>query len=123
MTAEVVRADLRTNPFNHITSQEMFYAAPVKYLDEVLPSPPIPLHDSVRTLSMTEKPSHVVLFGELLNRRDHPSALESVGGKLHDLGYEPLWYRWNGFDFAQDESERRGGVHVWALQSQAYGGQ
>jgi len=39
------------------------------------------------------------------------------------MGYEEAWYGWNGFDWAQDEEERRGGVRIWShhdLQQKPY---
>ena len=105
----------RSNPFDHITSQEIFYQAPVRYLEQVFPDQPIPLQESVRTGSMSQKPSHVVLFGELLSAKDNDKESVSVEDALDRLGYEQVWYGWNGFDMAQDESERRGGVYVWAM--------
>ena len=35
---------------------------------------------------------------------------------LQELGYKEVWRGWNGFDWAQDEVERRGGVRVWRME-------
>lgn len=66
---------------------------------------------------MGENPSHVVLFGDLLEKAEKMAdgRLVSVQGALKEKGYAEAWYGWNGFDIAQDERERRGGVRVWRL--------
>lgn len=68
---------------------------------------------------MFEQPSHVVLFGDLLkmSERQSDGAFVTVGEALSEKGYTESWYGWNGFDLAQDEMERRGGVRVWTLRA------
>ncbi|EAL22074.1 hypothetical protein CNBC2120 [Cryptococcus deneoformans B-3501A] len=114
----------------HRTQQDWFYSNPVQYLSSVFPYPPSQLHDiSYASFSKTY-PSHIILFGELLSRRGIVSetVLETdesqpvittregdVTGELESLGYHEVWNGWNGFDWAQDEEERKGGVRVWRL--------
>ncbi|WVQ71180.1 hypothetical protein IAR50_000705 [Cryptococcus sp. DSM 104548] len=106
------------------TEQELFYDNPVGYLSSTFPAPPSP--STLTTL--TTYPSHIILFGELLSRSG-PVPLDGKGdGKadpelqdkqstvkqaLEKLGYGQVWEGWNGFDLAQDEDERKGGVRVW----------
>ena len=114
----------------HRTQQDWFYSNPVQYLSSVFPYPPSQLHDiSYASFSKTY-PSHIILFGELLSRRGIVSetVLETgesqpvittregdVTGELESLGYQEVWNGWNGFDWAQDEEERKGGVRVWRV--------
>jgi phosphatidylinositol glycan class B len=60
-----------------------------------------------------EMPSHVMLFGSLLAVRTATARVEDV---LSDRGYREVWRMWNGFDRAQDEAERKGGVRVWRYE-------
>jgi phosphatidylinositol glycan class B len=46
----------------------------------------------------------MILFGDLL---------EQGRQTLESSGYSEMWYGWNGFDLAQDDERRRGGVRVW----------
>lgn len=39
----------------------------------------------------------------------------SVRDAITIRGYEEAWNGWNGFDWAQDEERRKGGVRVWRL--------
>ncbi|KAE8540095.1 hypothetical protein D1P53_004033 [Cryptococcus gattii VGV] len=115
----------------HRTQQDWFYAAnPVQYLSTVFPYPPAPLGDIPYTSLVKTYPSHIILFGELLSRRGTVSEISlgidesqpvvttregDVAGELGRLGYQQVWNGWNGFDWAQDEEERKGGVRVWRL--------
>lgn len=116
----------------HKTQQDWFYANAVQYLSTVFPHPPAQLHDIPYTSLGKTYPSHIILFGELLSRRGIVSEtiLETdgnqpvvvvttregdVAGELGRLGYQQVWNGWNGFDWAQDEEERKGGVRVWRL--------
>jgi phosphatidylinositol glycan class B len=103
--------------FDHVTSQALFYARPVSYLQSVFPNPPVPLHRAVDVNLMPAQPSHVVLFGQLLELSEDTSDDKQVSVRqaLTERGYAETWNGWNGFDFAQDEIERRGGVRVWSL--------
>ena len=90
------------------TQQDLFYAAPVKYLETSFPAPPgIKLSPTSYPL-----PSHVILFGDLLSQIGDSGVLVDLA--LRDRGYEQVWSMWNGFDFAQDETRRRGGVRIWS---------
>lgn len=84
----------------------------------MFPHPPVPLHQITKTTPLNVKPSHLILFGEVLSRTETTDRGEvvSVEQALQELEYEPVWYRWNGFDLVQDEAERRGGVHIWRLR-------
>lgn len=108
-------AESSDNLFEHVTQQKMFYQAPVTYLQSVFPLPPGPLHQSLAVKGLSGPPSHVLLFGELLERseRTEGDKTVTVAEALAELGYHEIWSGWNGFDFAQDEAERRGGVRVW----------
>jgi phosphatidylinositol glycan class B len=86
------------DPEQHVTQQDVFYRDPVAYMRETFPSPPL------ITAGWAQSPSHVLVFGDVL-----PLIQDELQGK----GYQEVWYGWNGFDIAQDESERRGGVRVW----------
>lgn len=60
----------------------------------------------------TVLPSHVVLFGSLLDVREGDLG---VAQALEGRGYSQAWSMWNGFDWAQDEEGRKGGVRIWTL--------
>jgi GPI mannosyltransferase 3 len=110
------RTDTRSNPFEHVTQQALFYSRPVTYLQHVFPNPPVPLHRIPETKTLQRKPSHVVLFGTLLDSTESIGATNvTIHSALHAQGYQEVWNGWNGFDFAQDEEERRGGVRIWRL--------
>lgn len=85
----------------HVTQQSAFYADPQAYIRDTYPSPPL---DNL----MSDKPSHILLFGHIL---------PLIGDQLAQRGYVEVWHGWNGFDLAQDEAERRGGVRVWQEQA------
>lgn len=106
--------------FQHVTSQALFYARPVSYIQTVFPDTPVPSHRSNDVQWMPEQPSHIVLFGALLDLKERSSngKLSRVREALTERGYAEAWYGWNGFDFAQDEPERRGGVRVWTLSGE-----
>jgi phosphatidylinositol glycan class B len=97
----------------HHTQQSIFYDKPVSYLSTVFPYPPSPLHKifSADEMDGTVLPSHVVLFESLLDVREGDT---SVAEALEGRGYSEAWAMWNGFDWAQDEEGRRGGVRLWA---------
>ncbi|KAK4683812.1 GPI mannosyltransferase 3, partial [Tremellales sp. Uapishka_1] len=104
------------------TQQSLFYDSPVSYLQIVFPFPPMPLHQVFNTDGTYLKPSHLILFGEILAKRETVEVGErgkgvmksvSVQQALEELGYEPVWSGWNGFDLVQDEAERQGGVRIW----------
>lgn len=57
-------------------------------------------------------PSHITLFGSLLEIEKENIKFRDV---LRNRGYEEVWRMWNGFDWAQDEEERKGGVRIWKL--------
>lgn len=115
-----MRAHPRSNPFEHVTQQALFYSRPVTYIQHVFPNPPVPLHRIPETKSMEQKPSHVVVFGTLLDEVEViGSEAITVRSALEVQGYHEVWNGWNGFDFAQDESERKGGVRIWRLAGAA----
>ena len=61
-------------------------------------------------------PSHLIVFGELLDRKEETEdGVISVREELELQGYREVWHGWNGFDLLQDEAERRGGVRIWAV--------
>jgi phosphatidylinositol glycan class B len=93
----------------------MFYSAPVAYLEKVFPYPPVPLHEITRIHPSPDLPSHVILFGSLLDEVEvlESGEMRTVRTALSELGYREIWKRWNGVDWAQDESKRRGGVRIW----------
>lgn len=107
--------DNRSNGFDHQTQQDLFYASPVSYIEHVFPYPPVPLHLIPTTGGSPHLPSHVMLFGSLLERTDgDPLQPTTVSDALQKRDYEEVWWGWNGFDLAQDEALRRGGVQIWA---------
>jgi len=94
----------------HLTQQKIFYNNPLTYLSTQFPSPPSLPFGS--TPSKRFNPSHILLFGELLSRTEEGQD-GTVGNKLREKGFVEIAKLWNGFDWAQDEVERRGGVRVW----------
>jgi phosphatidylinositol glycan class B len=100
----------------HWTQQDLFYESPVTYVQRVFPWPPMKLGDVPASIVSSDErlPSHVLLFGEVLGRRDPLGNTSlSVEQALVSRGYHEAANLWNGFDFAQDEEKRRGGVRVW----------
>ena len=92
------------------TQQDLFYQGPVRYLQTAFPEPPGGFQNGQ---VMGDLPSHILLFGSLLDQVDHSglgitSVREALSGQ-----YEEAWSMWNGFDWAQDEPLRKGGVRVW----------
>ena len=90
----------------------------MSYLQTVFPQSPVPLHEMTKTWTTPAIPSHLILFGSLLDRTE---VLETghevrVRTAMEELGYGEVWRGWNGFDWAQDEVERRGGVRIWRLE-------
>ncbi|OCF43763.1 hypothetical protein I317_02367 [Kwoniella heveanensis CBS 569] len=113
---------LGLDPKVHRTQQELFYQSPVSYLQHVFPYPPVQLHDIPKSTVGPTKPSHILLFGELLDMTEYTngsSVSVSVEDALGQLGYSAVWSGWNGFDILQDEEKRRGGVQVWRLKQDA----
>ncbi|WVQ93919.1 hypothetical protein IAU59_000997 [Kwoniella sp. CBS 9459] len=110
---------LGVDPRIHRTQQDLFYQSPVSYLRHVFPYPPAQLHDIPKSTVGPAVPSHILLFGELLDRTELINGSSvMVQDALHELGYSVVWTGWNGFDILQDEEKRRGGVQVWRLQQQ-----
>ncbi|WVF66298.1 hypothetical protein IAT40_001038 [Kwoniella sp. CBS 6097] len=108
---------LGVDPRIHRTQQDLLYLSPVSYLQHVFPYPPAQLHDIPKSIVGPAKPTHVLLFGELLDRTEQTSdSTVSVKDALHQLGYSVAWSGWNGFDILQDEEKRKGGVQVWRLR-------
>ncbi|WVW81638.1 hypothetical protein I302_103633 [Kwoniella bestiolae CBS 10118] len=104
------------NSDTHRTQQSFFYQSPVSYLQEVFPYPPAQLHEISNMTASPAEPSHLILFGEILGRLEtHKGVSSTVSDELVHLGYERVWYGWNGFDLLQDEDERKGGLTVWRL--------
>ncbi|BEJ13219.1 hypothetical protein CspHIS471_0303930 [Cutaneotrichosporon sp. HIS471] len=100
----------------HWTQQDLFYESPVTYIEHVFPRPPLKLSEVSASITSSDEhlPSHVLLFGELLERRDTlGNSSLSVEQALVGRGYHEAANLWNGFDFAQDEEMRQGGVRVW----------
>jgi phosphatidylinositol glycan class B len=59
-------------------------------------------------------PSHIILFGSLLDAtEDDIHDGMTIREALQNAEYEEVWRGWNGFDWAQDEVLRRGGVKIW----------
>lgn len=104
---------------DHWTQQDMFYTSPVTYLHEVFPWPPVTLKEVTSHVATHEErmPSHILLFGEVLERQElQGSTMVSVEQALVDREYKEMAKLWNGFDLAQDDDHRRGGVRVWGRQ-------
>ncbi|ORX34966.1 GPI mannosyltransferase [Kockovaella imperatae] len=99
---------LEASESQHRTQQDLFYASPVTFIKSTF------AHASQKTpRSATEAtPSHLILFGDLLHQTD-PHSSGTVEHILRDMGYEQVWSMWNGFDMAQDDAKRRGGVRIW----------
>ncbi|TXT06064.1 hypothetical protein VHUM_03537 [Vanrija humicola] len=94
------------------TEEATFYLSPVSYLSTDFPRPPA--SDASSTRRLDAPPSHLLLFGDLLEAKDTGGGLqETVSQALRRLGYHERVRLWNGFDIAQDDSRRRGGVRVW----------
>ncbi|KAL1409678.1 glycosylphosphatidylinositol anchor biosynthesis [Vanrija albida] len=95
------------------TEEAKFYSSPVSYLNLEFPRPPSSHESSSR--GFAGAPSHVLLFGDVLGATDSAgtSSRENVAQVLRRLGYNESARLWNGFDIAQDDSHRRGGVRVW----------
>lgn len=100
------------DPSQHRTEQDQFYASPVSYILDVFPTRPLPSSSSAETDSLL--PSHIILFGCLLDvTQAVGQEMFSVRQSLASRGYHEARHFWNGFDIAQDEEKRRGGVRVW----------
>lgn len=97
------------------TQQELFYHSPVSYIEQVFPYPPMPLDQASVADATPDMPSHVILFGELLQRSETVDGERvTVAQALQGRGYNETAVLWNGFDVAQDEEKRRGAVRVWS---------
>lgn len=124
----------------YTTEQDAFYAAPVAYVAHTFPQ-----RLGRAKTNMGSLPSHVILFGDLLDATDEhahatkpepaqpaeaaeppapepdtepsPPAAATIAPTVRDAlaarGYAEVANLWNGFDVAQDEPKRRGGVRVW----------
>lgn len=103
---------LRSSDTKHWTQQDLFYDAPVSYIEHVFPYPPVPLGAISEQNAVPEMPSHVLLFGEVLDRGEDAQPA-TVRQALEAKGYREKACLWNGFDIAQDEEKRRGSVRVW----------
>lgn len=97
---------------HHWTQQDMFYDHLISYINEVFPYPPVPLGAVAEQASTPEMPSHILLFGEALQRSEDGTSA-TVQQALEAKGYVERGHLWNGFDFAQDEQKRQGGVRIW----------
>lgn len=93
---------------------DVFFATPLWYLNTYFPpaaNPEFPRSPHPTTAPGTtetglwahEWPTHIVLFGALLQE-------EGVEDKLRDVGYVPTWREGNGLE---EDPRRRGGVRVW----------
>ncbi|RSH89462.1 glycosylphosphatidylinositol anchor biosynthesis [Saitozyma podzolica] len=100
------------------TQQSLFYASPVSYFETVFPYPPNPLHRVFDSQETPDHPSHLLLFGSVLDKTEiaNKRGIVDVRDSLRALGYREVWRGWNGFDLLQDEAERRGGVRIWAKE-------
>jgi phosphatidylinositol glycan class B len=109
---------LSVDPRQHQTQQSLFYASPVSYFETVFPYPPNPLHRVFDSQETPDHPSHLLLFGSVLDKTEiaNKRGIVDVRDSLRALGYREVWRGWNGFDLLQDEAERRGGVRIWAKE-------
>lgn len=111
----------------HPTEEAEFYSDPARFLRMHFPPRPYPSAKSFRSLerfvpSIKRWPSHLVFFNTLLAG---PKGAE-VRALLEERGYRPDagWEEaraWNGWDWAQDDERRRGGVAVWRLRPREAG--
>jgi len=63
----------------------MVYDSPVAYLENVFPYPPVPLHEIFEVHVKPQQPSHVLLFGSLLEKRDSEASTTHTVAKLCSL--------------------------------------
>lgn len=109
----------------HTTPESHFFSSPSRYLRLNFPSTHSPSPKSFAALqrmvpSLRAWPSHFVFFGALLYEPGVQDLLVEKGyaevawddGRKWGLG----WGGWNGWDWAQDDERRRGGVQVWKWQ-------
>jgi phosphatidylinositol glycan class B len=106
----------------HTTEESEFYTDPARFLRMHFPPRPYPSSKSFRSLerfvpSIRRWPSHLVFFGTLLDgpKGEEVRALLEERGYAADLGWAAS-RTWNGWDWAQDDERRRGGVAVWRLR-------
>lgn len=107
----------------HLTEEAEFYADPARFLRLRFPPTPYPSAKSLASLrrfvpALRPWPSHLLVFGALV--ADAPG----VRALLVERGYkeDERWARerpWNGWDWAQDDGRRKGGVEVWVLRPRA----
>jgi phosphatidylinositol glycan class B len=100
----------KAEKFQHVTQQDLFYTSPVSYITTVFPYAPNPLGRAAVSAQAPDLPSHVLLFGCVL---DHVEDGVRFADALGERGYVQVAALWNGFDVLQDEEKRRGGVRVW----------
>ncbi|KAG8934207.1 glycosylphosphatidylinositol anchor biosynthesis [Tulasnella sp. 418] len=98
----------------------VFYEAPLTYLKSRFPSsvdpsfPRSPYPFSIPGVeSQTHEwnhtwPSHIAMFGSLLEGNKDGADIKQL---LLDQGYREIWSVTNGFE---EDSNRRGGVHLWS---------
>ncbi|KIJ35747.1 glycosyltransferase family 22 protein [Sphaerobolus stellatus SS14] len=97
---------------------DVFYDSPLRYLKTRFPKSvdpqflPSPFPSSIPGATDTGRdwehtwPSHLILFGALLE-------IDGVRPLLEDLGYTEDWHGWNGWE---QDHRRRGGVRIWRWQ-------
>jgi GPI mannosyltransferase 3 len=99
-------------PRKHVTEESTFYASPSRYLLESFPPSPNTTAAALPP-GLRAWPSHLAFFASLLEEaKDNEGA--KVKAILEEKGYSQVWSAWNGFDWAQDDEKRRGGVVVWS---------
>lgn len=96
------------------TWQQTFDADPVGYMRTRFPAPP---NDRSHAFRLPEgEPSHLVLYGALLDARALDGKVGDADGDfkdvLHDKGYREVWRGSMGPDIFWD-SDKKGGVRVW----------
>lgn len=114
----------KTSSTQHKTEESEFYADPARFLRMRFPPRPYQSAKSFRSLqrfvpSIRPWPSHLAFFGALLDGREGAE----VRALLEERGYapDPGWEAtrsWNGWDWAQDDDRKQGGVVIWCRRSQ-----
>ncbi|CDZ98342.1 GPI-alpha-mannosyltransferase III (GPI10/PIG-B) involved in glycosylphosphatidylinositol anchor biosynthesis [Phaffia rhodozyma] len=109
---------LGTSARLHETMESIFYSSPSRYLLLYFPPSPVVSPRTFHTLrrlnpNIKPWPTHLAFFQTLL------SAPNGEGDKVREIleerGFEQTWVSgWNGFDWAQDDERRRGGVVIWS---------
>lgn len=76
-----------------------------------------PYENTVAFAQRKSYTTHMVLFGDLLRTRIPDDSDNSTGATvqnvIEDAGWSRVWYGFNGFDTLQDDTRKRGGVHVY----------